>query len=301
SILSSNEEKDIKYRFVKSTFSSNEELLNLWRKDNLYMTDSFQEDEILTAEVFAIYQYEEYIGYFALSYNTFGMEGFTVVKQFMLVERYKNQSKVIFEQILKDLEVESALVSTNDNLFLSLSMDYHTFIEKQAYVFRGNPFDGSVAETDMTSSRDNAGNMANSCIVEDTLTYEVTREDQLETINDRTGDNFDFCREEHKVGRYEIFEFKEQGEIVGYGILEDSFVSDDIRFLGNYVMADHRRNGYGKRILQTLEKHCIERNWVPMTGCNWYNEKSLRTITKAGFTPIGRLLMVHFTDRLEYR
>jgi GNAT superfamily N-acetyltransferase len=135
----------------------------------------------------------------------------------------------------------------------------------------------------------------------DTLTYEVTSEEQLATINDRTGDNFDFCREEHKIGRYEIFEFKDQGEIVGYGILEDSFVSEDIRFLGNYVMADHRRKGYGKRILLTLEKHCIERNWVPMTGCNWYNEKSLRTITKAGFTPIGRLLMVHFTDRLEYR
>lgn len=93
--------------------------------------DSFLEEHILNSVFYTIIYNSKLAGYYAIHNNQY-------LTQFYLELPYYKKSQEIFENVLRNNSIQSILVPTCDELFLSLVLDHDYKIEKQAYFFQDN-------------------------------------------------------------------------------------------------------------------------------------------------------------------
>jgi len=233
--------------------------------------DNFLEDHILDAVHCRILEDDRAIGYLAVH------EG-NLLTQFHIGLSGMKSAQSAFEAALAHFKYESAFVPTNDELFLSLAMDRHVRIEKQAYFFLDS---GNTVRPP---------EYGRSCL-------HLVPRDQWTDVNGRTDNFFDEVFEPKvRDGHipYEIYELRTEEGILGYGLREGTRIFTAYDAIGMYVMPRHREKGVGRSIILHLKDICAEADQGALPGCWYYNHNSKRTLESAGFVTKTRLLKVFF-------
>jgi GNAT superfamily N-acetyltransferase len=91
-----------------------------------------------------------------------------------------------------------------------------------------------------------------------------------------------------------FYRVKLGGETLGFGSVYPRMLDKDCVDIGNYVLPAHRQKGVGRSILINLAFAAIAAGMKPSAGCWYYNHKSIKTLTSAGFIPDTRLFNVKF-------
>jgi hypothetical protein len=258
------------YIIAKTSCKEMEHLLNQYRMTLNGVSDDFWEAHILGAEFYKISLQKKEIGYFAI----FQKEKIT---QFFLQEQFIYLAQPIFKQILEEYEIKNAFVSTSDQLFLSLCLDFHSKVEMQAYFF-----DGTII-----------GEVRPAKYCRDEF-FQVEPEELVEVIS-KTGDFFEMItKEQLETGEVKIYKQCENGHVLGYGIIVPNKLLTQYWPVGMIVLEGNRCKGVGRSIQMHLADITRENGYIPISGCWYYNHNSKKTIESAGRYSKTRLLNVTF-------
>jgi GNAT superfamily N-acetyltransferase len=200
-----------------------------------------------------------------------------VLTQFVLNPKVLKHVHPIFKKILEEYNIISAFVSSMDEMFLSVSMDFHKSVTMQAFLHIDGKFEAAKPEFPRIS-------MA------------LVKEEDFAQIQRLSKNFFDFLNEPRKKDMYEIYMLKNEDTILGFGLLEYGEIVKDVRSLGIYTIEEYRQKGVGRSMMMHLKDMCYEQGVKPLTGCNWYNKRSNATLDSAGFIPKTRLFRVEFTE-----
>lgn len=171
-----------------------------------------------------------------------------------------------FDAMLETLRPRYAYVPTNDELFLSLCLDRHTTIEKQAYFFRH----GSIPVRPPEYGRE----LLRRAVIDDAA-----------DILDSEG-----VEENIRLGKYYVLH--KDGCFIGQGFMNPMTLFPSAASIGMSVHPQHRKKGVGRSIIMHLSDICHEKGLMPVCGCWYYNHLSRRTLESAGFVTKTRLLKV---------
>lgn len=255
------------YNYIKSSFEENNIFFDMYFKNLSGIYDNFLEDHILKSQVYKILSDDMPVGYFAIFENT-------MLTQFFIEKAKMKYSQTIFEDILNQFKIVTAFVPTCDELFLSLSLDYHKKIEKQAYFFEDSKQSVRPAEF----SRE--------------FLYPIEIDD-IPDLNQLSDGFFDFLTPEKK-GTYQIYVLRHNDEIMGFGLIEDCHIFKGSKAIGMCTVKEHRQKGVGRSVIIHLKDICSENGFSSLPGCWYYNHNSKKTLESAGFITKTRLLKVFF-------
>lgn len=234
------------------------------------IVDDFWESHIINSDFFAIIYDEETIGCFSIYNNN-------RITMFSIKERYIKHAQDFFKRILSELEIKKAYVTTCDELFLSLCLDFHVAIELQAYFFN---FITDDCIEPPKYSRD--------CIVE-------IDSNELDKVNRNTDDFFDFINKSDLINNTcKIYKLIDHNIELGYGVLFSNKLIKEYWACGMVTIEEHRRKGVGRSIQIHLADICRELGGKPVAGCWYGNVGSKSTIESAGRYTKTRLLNVSF-------
>lgn len=268
-------------QFKLSCYKENEAYFKGYTESLKNCFESFLEEYILQARVYAIYMGHKHEGYFAIYDDLFEIEGLRVLTQFVLSKNALKEARNILGKIIKEFNIVSALVYSDDKILLSYAMDFHKAVTMQAYVYH----EGEAQVPQAKYPREY---------------FEKVEEERLEEIQSVTNGWCNFLLDPSKKDTYEMYVLEEKGEVLGVGLLESSAIIPDRRSLGIYTIPEHRQKGVARSMMLYLKQICRERGKSPITGCNWYNTKSRATIESAGFISDTRIYRVEFTDEKKW-
>jgi RimJ/RimL family protein N-acetyltransferase len=83
-------------------------------------------------------------------------------------------------------------------------------------------------------------------------------------------------------------------EPVGFGILVESRLYEDVASIGMYTIERFRQTGVGTATIAMLIAECRRRSLRPVAGCWYYNHRSQRTLQRAGMYSSTRLLKIDY-------
>ena len=223
--------------------------------------DNFWEDQVLRAQQYTICREGEPCGLFAVA----EWEGAPTLSAFYLTQPCWGDAQAVFRQARQAHHIRRALVATCDELFLSLSLDVHERVNLQAYFF-----DGTIPPQVRPPEYPRA------CLSPVALA-------DLPRMRERTGDFFDFCTDEdYRQGKFLLYQLADQGEVLGYGIMEFHRLRRDNCSLGMITLPEHRRKGVGRSIQYHQGEICREMGKRPVSGCWYGNPLSRDTQHSAG-------------------
>jgi RimJ/RimL family protein N-acetyltransferase len=228
--------------------------------------DSFLEDHILASNHYRIDVAGETAGFASIHEER-------LITQFALAEAYRECGQALFGELRRMEQVRSASVPTCDEFFLAHALDDYRQLAKQAYFFATPPGAGGFGATDRFSLRpavmDDAG-----------------------FVRQESGDFFEDL--ERKISSGQLFVTLRGEEPVGFGILEQSALYEDVASIGMYTIERFRQTGVGTATIAMLIAECRRRSLRPVAGCWYYNHRSRRTLQRAGMYSATRLLKVDY-------
>lgn len=240
-------------------------------EDNRITIDSFWEEHVLSSNHYQIMDNQKQIGFFAIHNQT-------MITLFHLIEDYGNYGQEIFAKIKKYEQVTNAFVATGDEFFLSHCMDSYMRIDKQAYF---------SIYTDKPLKSNNGYNLD---------LIEVKTEEDIKKLS-LAKDFFDEDTNDKilkELSYFKVYLVEDNGDLVGFGVIEYSRVVNNIGSIGMYVMEDKRQRGYAAGILKKLQG-IVERNGRRAhSGCWYYNHNSKKSMESAGAFSKTRLLRFYF-------
>lgn len=256
--------------FHKCTFEAVRKRFDLYLSTLTNVVDDYWEEHILNAQLYKIYADETEIGGFAV-FNEEKLTWFHMDAVFLF------KAQEIFKRILSEYKIQTAYAATCDELMLSLCMDYHKSIEKQAYFF-----DGSICHKVAPPEYERE------CIAQ-------VLPEEIGDVNEKT-DNFfhDVTPESMRAGAHKIYRLRDCGEDLGYGVLVPMKTIPQYWGCGMVTVEEYRRKGVGRSIQIHLAELCREMGKIPVSGCWYQNHLSKKTIESAGRYSKTRLLNVHF-------
>ncbi len=262
------------YRIAASSMEEINTLLKEYLDTITCVADDFWEYNIRSSDFYRIEQNGCNIGCFAF----FGKE--RLLTQFYMKREHWNLAQPVFQQILKEYEVEAAYVLTGDELFLSLSMDDHLRVEKQAYMF-----DGTV------KNEVRPPEFPRSSLLR-------VKPEEFDEVIELTGDFFQPISKTHlETGEYLLYKLCEGEEILGYGIIVPNTLLTGYWPCGMITLEKNRRKGIGRSIQLHLADICRENGFTPISGCWYYNHLSKKTIESAGRYTKTRILKIIFKEK----
>lgn len=258
------------YTVTKSSIEETKELLNKYLMTLTGVADDFWEGHIFESEFYKIKVQDTEVGYFAI----FKQDKIT---QFYLLERYYYLAQPIFKDILEKYGIKNAMVSTADQLFLSLCLDSHKKIEMHAYFF-----DGTVMNQVEPPQYDRSH-------------FIELKPEELQEVLNNTGDFFmPITKEQLETGENRLFKLCDEGNVLGYGIIVPNKLLTMYYAVGMIVLEKYRNKGIGRSIQLHLADITREKGHIPISGCWYYNHLSKKTIESAGRYTKTRLLDVIF-------
>lgn len=251
------------YTFTSSTLDRCKPIFDEYLSTLSAVNDDFWEEHVFGSQVYRIEYSGETIGMFGI----YRKENLTF---FYMPLPYLRHAQPAFTAILERLAPRYAFVPTSDELFLSLCMDNHKTVEKQAYFFRHS--EASVRPPEWG--------------------YELLRlaepSDEADILdNEGVADNI-------RLGKYYVM--RKDGVFLGQGFLNRNQLTPNTASIGMSVHPDYRQKGVGRSIMLHLTRICHEKGLAPYCGCWYYNHNSKRTLESAGFVTKTRLLKVWFVD-----
>lgn len=203
--------------------------------------------------------------------------------QFHIQPEFERSASDIFDSVLARDEVQGAMVSTADPLFLGLCLDCQKSTRVHTYLYQDHSSDEVVFPGDSEARFDHAE--------ADELSVLVER--QRASLEQDPGDWL-IGYLENLIARRELYVLRHEGQIVGTGEARVSDSQSPFADLGVITMLQHRGKGFAPHILSRLKRICYERQLVPICSTTVENLASQRAITRAGFVSRHRLLEIAF-------
>jgi RimJ/RimL family protein N-acetyltransferase len=228
--------------------------------------DSFLEDHILASNHYRIVVADESAGFASVHEER-------LITQFVLAEPYRQGGQALFAELRRMEQVRSAFAPTCDEFFLAHALDEYRQLTKQAYFFAAPPGGGAAVATEPYSVRPMVM-------------------DDADFVRQESGDFFEDL--ERHIAAGELFVTLRGEEPVGFGILVESTLYEDVASIGMYTIERFRQTGVGTATIAMLIAECRRRSLRPVAGCWYYNHRSRRTLQRAGMYSSTRLLKVDY-------
>ena len=187
---------------------------------------------------------------------------------FHIILKYYRHAHQAFEEFVSYKKLKRVLVITHDPLLCSIIMEWDYTVERDACWF----IDGGRLEKPNTKVKDAVFRLA---LLSDSA-----------QIIEKSGDFFDKLQERIKDDT--IFVLEENGEHLGYGIIERGRYFPSCVSIGMICDKKHRKKGVGQTILWNLKELVYSEGKKPVAGCWYYNILSRKTLERAGMLAVAK-------------
>lgn len=242
-----------------------EDLFNLYLFSLSGVYDDYLEEHILSSQFYLMTYNKKKIGYFAIHKQE-------LLTQFFILDEWMHMAQGTFNSILKAFNIKHAYVPTCDELFLSLSMDFHKKVNLQAYFFQE-----TEKEVEPPAFPKSMLRLANLSDVED-----------IKVLSD------EFFSDLYQMVSDRKIYILEDEEIYGFGVVENNRIHKTYKGIGMFTVEEHRQKGVGRSIILHLKDLVHTLGYDALPGCWYYNYNSKRTLESCGFVTKTRLLKIEF-------
>lgn len=238
---------------------------------SLRLVDTYWEDYICDAAIYDVFDDERLVGNF--SYH----EGEEMLSSFFVCDEYISKAIEIFGEVLEAFSPVCAYVVTNDELMLSLCMEYQIQVRLQAFFF-----DDTNAEVAPPEFKEELLRIA----VDDDLP-DIMKLDFFHPLYINNEEDLIYVMRD------------ETGKFMGAGHICRMRLARQWGAVGMAVVEEYRHKGVGRSIILHLKEITKKRGLIPIAGCWCKNEGSKKTLEAAGFASKTRLLKVFFKEQFE--
>lgn len=98
-----------------------------------------------------------------------------------------------------------------------------------------------------------------------------------------------------QIAKGQIWPLRDQGVILGFGILAPNVLMPGCMGTGMFTRADMRGRGVGRSIILHLKGLVEARGLTPVPGCWYHNHASRLTLESAGYVTVSKLMALRFT------
>lgn len=258
--------------FKKSDWDELQNLTSEYFTELGYKNDAFHNGNIFDNEAYSIIADEKICGFFSLGNS---WEGGKMLCGFYVVPEKRRISDMIFGNVIEEMNIQSALVPSNDEHFVSLAFEkmhaLGTGFEMQAYQFiYGEP--SHEAEYGMEF-------------------LEEVQPEEYDTMNRLTEGQWDGCFGNPEFSFYAI---RCEGKTLGYGATGKMKYNDKYVDVGNFTLPEFRQQGVGRSLIINISKLVLQQGKIPVAGCWYGNKESILTLKSSGFIPENRIFYVKF-------
>ncbi len=265
----------MKKQFHFNKFTNNDTLDSLkteWRKSLTAAQDGMWEVFAAYASQWEIRNENETIGYACVDDEN-------RLLQFYLNPQWMKFGTAVFEQFVKQMEIKTAMVGTNNPIFLSLALHLQKSITIDTYLFH------DALQADMKQQPG---------------TLKIAWEEDLQRLIEFCHINMGGPKEwlqgylSNLISRGEIFMLMDSEEILGTCEVRHSDSNPKVADVGMVVSTDHRRKGLGSFLLGKAKELAYDSNRSPICSCEKDNVGSLKSIRNNGFVSKHQMLLMEF-------
>ncbi len=203
--------------------------------------------------------------------------------QFYVAGPFEDVAVELFAAVVARDEVQGAMVSTADHLFLGLSLDLQQEVRVHTYLYRDHRRVAPLLTAAAEASFD----------VVEAVELDAVAELQRDSLEEDLGDWL-VGYLENLIARRELYALRLGGEIVATGEARVSDSQPPFVDLGVITMRGYRGRGLASHVLGRLKQLCTERELTPICSTTVENVAAQRAIAKAGFVSRHRILRVVF-------
>lgn len=261
------------FQYLKSNWQEVGPLKGLYLQSLTGKPDGFWDDKVYGALPYQILCDGQPAGFFTIGEYPQWEASMT---SFFLKKEYSPYAYRVFGEIFDRFKIDHAFVPSCDEAYLVLTMEKcHELggsYDMQAYFFWER--DGGVPPAKYGA---------------DCLSPVLPEE--LSSMNEMTEGQWE---QELKDPRVSFYQLKDNGEILGYGLICTHHLDPQRADIGNFVLPKHRRKGVGRSLIIGLSQLAEQQGLRPAAGCWYKNKESLLTLSSSGFTSPSRLFYFSF-------
>ncbi len=200
--------------------------------------------------------------------------------QFFVIPEWMPEGTLVFEQFIHQLDIEEAIIGTNNPLCLSTAMHFQKSIQIEGYLFV-DFLPTQVSKKEGTIS----------------LAKIERLEELVEFCHKSAGGSKEWLHGyiSNLIAKGEFFVFENEVEILGTFEVRKSESNPNVANIGMIVSPLHRRKGLGTFLLGKAKETALAWSRQPICGCDKDNLGSLKCIHNNGFRSIHQMLLLEFS------
>lgn len=250
-----------------------DEKINLWRSryfDSLSeCQEQYLEFLIRDALFYEITIDASPAGYCAVDFSK------QLLEYFLLPELVHHSEKIL-KDLLDEFGIVRSYIKSFDSLPVSTFLTLGAAVKVVGVNFRGNHLPTELPKRD-------------------DITVRTADESHFQIVSNLREELFESDEEIREfIEKRQITLFDIDGDMVGVGIVSQIIPDKPHYDIGMGVSSAHRKEGIGTYIIKYLRMLCYTKGWIPVCGCDSGNIGSRRTLEKAGFVPLYRMLEFTF-------
>lgn len=239
-------------KIKKVSFDNGSELMLRYKRSLYGVIDDFVEDLITRSTHYLMIDEDEIIGQIGILEDA--------VTFFYVVDAYKYKQSRYFLQFVRAKKIGYAYVSTADLDFFHTASEYQEEVEMQSKLYMKTNTMPTAFDFDF---------------------IEYARLHDKEEIDMLTKSNFVGLHERIQNG--EVYVLREEGELIGVGIVSSSQMFKNQITLNVYTKDTHKRRGVGSTLLEFMSEKMLKEKYKVIAGCYYYNEASSKMLSYSGF------------------
>lgn len=261
------------FNMIKLEKIENKEKVNSLR-DNYFKSlnepvDGFWETVMIgNSDCYYIFYDNKNIGH--LSINNEKM-----LLQFEIFDNFTTYSNEVIKYLIENSIINGAFVSTKENNYLSLCLDFLKDLSIESYLFE----DIERKEIDLKGFKD--------------LVFRYANVNDIDIIIEKCGLPYKGYYDE-LIKNGQLFVLYIKNSFLGLGEFRIHKIHSKYADIGMIVAEEYRKKGVGTYILYKLKEHCYKNNVIPIASCDYKNIASKKTLIKAGFNNNNRIIKVEF-------
>lgn len=258
--------------FQESGWQDLQHLTAAYYRELHYKNDSFHNGVMFGAKGYCIRQGEQVCGFLSVGES---WENGMMLTAFYVLPEKRQLSPDILQKAIDELDVQSALVPSNDGHFVSVAFEKlherKTSFEMQAYQFTyGQP--SRPAEYGME------------CIAE-------VKPEHFVAVNELTEGQWEGCFDDPG---FRFYALEQEGVTLGFGAIQRMPHNPGFADVGNFTVPRYRCQGVGRSLIINLSRITLQEGLTPVAGCWYGNKESILTLKSSGFLPENRIFLVKF-------
>ena len=233
-------------------FDQNSEIINRYKASLHGVIDNYVEGLIIKADHYLMYDQDELIGQIGILDDA--------VTFFYLYDDFKYKQGRYFLQFVKAKKIKYAYASTADLDFFHTATEYQEDVEMRSKFF--------VKTNTMTSAF--AFDYIEYARLHDKEEIEMLIISKIDDLHER-------------IQNGEVFVFKEEGELIGVGLISDSIMFPDQKTVDVFSKKNHQRRGVASTLLEFMSEKIMKEHKKVVAGCYYDNEASSKMLSYSGF------------------